>query len=65
MVGWVWSYDFVATRISDGRGCRILVIINEYTRECLVMVVKRGITSKDVLEQLYFAPISLRCNQFA
>ena len=65
MVGWVRSYDFVATRISDGRRCRILVTINAYTRECLAMAVKRSITPQDALEQLYFAPTSLRCNQFA
>ncbi len=51
--GHVWSYDFVAARTSDGRAFRILAIIDEYTRECLAMVVKRSITSQDVLEQLY------------
>ena len=51
--GHVWSYDFVVARTSDGRGFRILVIIDEYTRECLAMVVKRTITSQDVLDQLY------------
>ena len=49
----VWSYDFVAARTSDGRGFRILAILDEYTRECLAMVVKRSITSQDVLDQLY------------
>ncbi len=32
---------------------RILVIIDEYTRECLAMPVARHITSGDVIEQLY------------
>ena len=49
----VWSYDFVAARTSDGRGFRILAILDEYTRECLALVVKRSITSQDVLDQLY------------
>ena len=49
----VWSYDFVAARTSDGRGFRILAILDEYTRECLAMVVKRSITPQDVLDQLY------------
>lgn len=49
----VWSYDFVMDRTSDGRAFRILTIIDEYTRECLATLVKRGITSQDVLEQLY------------
>ena len=50
----VWSYDFVMARTSDGRAFRILVIIDEYTRECLSMLVQRHITSQDVLEQLYW-----------
>jgi len=31
----VWSYDFVADRTHDGRGLRILNVIDDYTRECL------------------------------
>ena len=49
----VWNYDFVAARTADGRAFRILAIMDEYTRECLAMVVKRSITSQDVLDQLY------------
>jgi transposase InsO family protein len=41
----VWSYDFVKSRISDGRSFRILTLIDEYTRECLAMLVNRSITS--------------------
>jgi transposase InsO family protein len=49
----VWSYDMAMDRTSDGRPLRILVIIDEYTRECLSMYVSRRIRSEDVLEQLY------------
>lgn len=49
----VWSYDMVMDRTSDGRPIRILVIIDEYTRECLSTYVSRRIRSKDVLDQLY------------
>jgi len=49
----VWSYDMAIDRTSDGRPLRILVIIDEYTRECLSMHVSRRIRSEDVLEQLY------------
>ena len=49
----VWSYDFVLARTSDGRAFRILAVIDEYTRECLSMLVKRQITSHDVIDQLY------------
>jgi putative transposase len=40
-------------RTSDGRPLRILIIIDEYTRECLSMHVSRRIRSEDVLDQLY------------
>ena len=49
----VWSYDLLMDRTSDGRPLRILVIIDEYTRECLSMSVSRRIRSQDVLDQLY------------
>ena len=49
----VWSYDFVMARTSDGRAFRILAILDEYTRECLCLLVKRSISSQDVLEQLF------------
>ena len=48
----VWSYDFVATRTEDGRSLRILTLIDEYTRECLVLKVARRLRSQDILEQL-------------
>jgi len=47
--GHVWSYDFVAARTRDGRAFRLLVIIDEHTRECLTIYVARRITSDDVL----------------
>ena len=50
----VWSYDFVMSRTSDGRAFKILVILDEYTRECLDILVQRSITSGDVLERLYW-----------
>lgn len=48
----VWSYDILSTRTNDGRLVRILTIIDEYTRECLCIVVARNITSQDVLDKL-------------
>ncbi len=51
--GHVWSYDFVMAWTANGKAFRILVIIDEYTRECLAMRVARRITSGDVLEHLY------------
>ena len=57
----VWSYDFVAARTADGRAFRILAIVDEYTRECLAMVVKRSITSQDVLTSSTCCPWSEGC----
>lgn len=48
----VWSYDFVSERTHDGRSLRLLTIMDEYTRECLAIRVKRRMNSKDVIEQL-------------
>ena len=49
----VWSYDLVIARTVDGRAFRILTVMDEYTRECLRILVRRHIKSQDVLEQLY------------
>ena len=49
----VWSYDFMVASTVEGRAFRILNIIDEYTRECLAMSVKRRITSQDVIDQLF------------
>ena len=49
----VWSYDFVSHQTADKRKFRILTLIDEYTRECLAMPVKRSIKSEEVLETLY------------
>lgn len=45
----VWSYDFVSEQTADGRKFKILNIIDEYTRECLVSHVARRIRSQDVI----------------
>jgi len=49
----VWSYDFMVDRAADGRTFRILTIIDEYTRECLAILVNRRITSQDVIDKLF------------
>jgi putative transposase len=48
----VWSYDFVADRTHDGRAIRMLVILDEFTRECLAIDVARSLRSEHVLECL-------------
>jgi putative transposase len=49
----VWSYDFVMARTAEGRAFRMLNLIDEYTRECLAILVKRRITSQDVIDILF------------
>jgi transposase InsO family protein len=49
----VWSYDFMIDRTANGRTFKILNIIDEYTRECLAMLVKRRITSQEVIDKLF------------
>ena len=48
----VWSYDFVHHRTDDGRAFRTLNIIDEFSRECLEMRVKRKLNSTDVVDTL-------------
>ena len=48
----VWAYDFVQIRLHNGRGVRLLTIMDEYTRECLAIRADRHIRSNDVIETL-------------
>jgi len=48
----VWSYDFVIDRTHDGRPIKILTLIDEYSRQCLAIIVERSIKSDDVLHTL-------------
>jgi putative transposase len=48
----VWAYDFVSAMTHDGRALRLLVLIDEYTRECLAIRVARRLGSYEVIETL-------------
>ena len=48
----VWSYDFVADRLSNGQPIRMLTVIDEYSRKCLAIRVGRTLKSDDVLDVL-------------
>ena len=48
----VWSYDFVFERTEDGRALRTLVVVDEYTRECLATRTARRLGSEDVIDCL-------------
>jgi putative transposase len=45
----VWTYDFVSDQTHDGRKIKILNIIDEYSRECLISFVARRIRSIDII----------------
>ena len=42
----VWSYDFVHARTHDARPLRMLMLIDEFTRECLAIDAERRMTSE-------------------
>ena len=50
----VWSYDFLVDRTEDGRQLKLLVVIDEFTRECLAAEVGRTFTSRDVMLTLQY-----------
>jgi putative transposase len=48
----VWCWDFIHDRDERGRPLKWLSIVDEFTRECLALEVRRSITSDDVIEVL-------------
>lgn len=48
----VWSYDFIFDTTESGKTLKLMPIVDEYTRECLVLDVQAGITSQDVIRHL-------------
>ena len=50
----VWSYDFLVDRTEDGRQLKLLVVLDEYTRECLAIEVDRSFTAQDVIGILQY-----------
>ena len=50
--GHVWSWDFILDRTTDGRPVKMLTVVDEYTRQCLVIHPARSIPSDQVLDTL-------------
>ena len=48
----VWPCDFVHHRTDDGKVFGTLNILDEYSRECLTIRVKRKLNSTDVMDVL-------------
>ena len=44
----VWTCDFIHDRTADGRPLKWLTLVDEYTRECLVLHAARSIMGADV-----------------
>jgi putative transposase len=50
--GHVWAWDFVHDRTADGRALKWLTLVDEYTRECLLLEVGRGLTARTAVALL-------------
>jgi putative transposase len=48
----VWAFDFQFDQIVDGRALKLLNIVDEFTREALVMLVERSIDADTVVARL-------------
>jgi putative transposase len=48
----VWTYDFTQDQTEDGKMLRFLVVVDEYTRECLALEVDRSFKATEVVETL-------------
>ena len=48
----VWAYDFVFDTTASGQQIKCLTVVDEFTRECLVVDVATSIRSKRVIEVL-------------
>jgi len=48
----VWCYDFLFVRTEHGETLKILVVLDEFSRECLGIKVDRKLKSKDVVATL-------------
>ena len=47
-----WSLDFVSDVLADGRRFRVLVIVDDFTRECLALVVDTSVSGRRVAREL-------------
>jgi len=67
----VWSYDFVADQTIDGKRLRCLTVIDEYSRQCMMIEVNRSLTAVDVkrvlttLFEMYGQPAHIRSDNGA
>lgn len=50
----IWSYDFLSERLENGRLVKLLVVLDEFTRECLALDVAKSFKGHDVVEVLRY-----------
>ena len=50
----VWSHDFIHDRTADGRGLKMLPVVDEFTRECPTIEVERSMAAEDVVSTLEY-----------
>jgi putative transposase len=64
----IWAMDFVFDTTTDGRSLKWLVMVDEFTRECLALEVSRQFKAVDVIDVLREliairgAPAHIRCD---
>ena len=59
----IWSYDFLSERLENGRLVKLLVVIDEFTRESLAIDVNQKIKGPDVVEALLKDHLDLSCDE--
>lgn len=47
-----WSLDFASDALDDGRGFRVLCVLDDFSRECLALIVDTSISGKRVAREL-------------
>ena len=47
-----WSLDFVSDVLADGRRFRVLVVVDDFTRECLALVADTSLSGHRVVREL-------------
>lgn len=47
-----WSMDFVSDRLADGRWFRVLTVIDQFTRECVLLLADQSLNASKVADAL-------------
>ena len=60
----VWTYDFMSDQMENGNRLKLLTVLDEFTRESLVIKVDRSIRAKDVILVLEYLFLVRRAPKF-